>query len=87
MTSAPSARNTSQHLADHLRPVVIGGDILAYSYVREFHRAYGIERTIVLATQDIKMLSKSRFTDYRLVEGVTSRADVLYPALEALARA
>lgn len=86
MTSAPSARNTSQHLADHLRPVVIGGDILAYSYVREFHRAYGIERTIVLATQDIKMLSKSRFTDYRLIEGVTSRADVLYPALEALAR-
>ena len=54
--------------------------------MREFHRAYGIERTIVLATQDIKMLSKSRFTDYRLIEGVTSRADVLYPALEALAR-
>ena len=48
-----------------LQPVVVGGDILAYSYVRELHRAFDIERTIVLATQDIKMLSTSRFTDYR----------------------
>ena len=40
-----------------LQPVVVGGDILAYSYVRELHRAFDIERTIVLATQDIKMLS------------------------------
>ncbi|MEG0462206.1 carboxylate--amine ligase [Gordonibacter sp.] len=67
-----------------LQPVVVGGDILAYSYVREFHRAYGVKRTIVLATQDIKMLSTSRFTDYRLIEGI-HEAENLYAALEAVA--
>ena len=65
--TAPTARiASSADVARRLQPVVVGGDILAYSYVRELHRAYGIERTIVLATQDIKMLSSSRFTDYRL---------------------
>ncbi|MEG0990395.1 MAG: carboxylate--amine ligase [Gordonibacter sp.] len=67
-----------------LQPVVVGGDILAYSYVRELHRAYGVKRTIVLATQDIKMLSTSRFTDYRLIEGI-HEAENLYAALEAVA--
>ncbi|MEG2933514.1 MAG: carboxylate--amine ligase [Gordonibacter sp.] len=67
-----------------LQPVVVGGDILAYSYVRELHRAYGVKRTIILATQDIKMLSTSRFTDYRLIEGI-HEAENLYAALEAVA--
>lgn len=67
-----------------LQPVVVGGDILAYSYVREFHRAYGIERTVVLATQDIKMLSASRFTDYRLERDI-HEAEGLYDALERVA--
>ncbi len=67
-----------------LQPVVVGGDILSYSYVREFHRAYGVERTIVLATQDIKMLSASRFTDYRLTAGI-HEAENLYAALERVA--
>ena len=68
----------------HLQPIVIGGDILAYSWVREMHRAFGIERTIVLATQDIKMLSASKFTDYRLVDGLYE-GDTAYEALEAVA--
>lgn len=53
-----------------LKPIVVGGDILAYSYVRELNRAFGIEQTIVLAAADIKMLSTSRFTDYRLIPDV-----------------
>ena len=36
-----------------LKPIVVGGDILAYSYVRELNRAFGIEQTIVLAAADI----------------------------------
>lgn len=68
-----------------LQPVIVGGDILAYSYVRELHRAYGIDRTVVLATQDIKMLSSSRFTDYRL-EPRIHEPEGLYDALERVAR-
>ena len=71
-------------VARRLQPVVVGGDILAYSYVRELHRAYGVERTIVLAAHDIKMLSTSRFTDYRLEPNVHD-PEGLYDALEGVA--
>ena len=74
------------NIARMLQPVVVGGDILAYSWVRELHRAYGIERTIVLATQDIKMLSASKFTDYRLVDGLYDNGgENLVNALEKVA--
>ena len=75
---------TDEDVRNHLQPVVVGGDILAYSYVRELHRAYGIDRTIVLATQDVKMLSTSRFTDYRLVPDL-HEPEGLYRALEGVA--
>ncbi len=68
-----------------LQPVVVGGDVLAYSYVREFHRAYGIEKTIVLATQDVKHLSTSRFTDYRICPGI-HEPEPLYAELESIAQ-
>ncbi len=67
-----------------VQPVVVGGDILAYSYVREFHRAYGIDTTIVLATQDVKVLSTSQFTDYRIIPGIHD-AEMLYQTLERIA--
>ena len=67
-----------------LKPIVVGGDILAYSYVRELNRAFGIEQTIVLAAADIKMLSTSRFTDYRFIPDVHD-AEVLYATLEGIA--
>lgn len=51
-----------------LKVVIVGADILAYSYVREFNRAYGLDNFIVLASQDVKMLSESKFTDYRIHE-------------------
>ena len=75
----------TEDVARLLQPVVVGGDILAYSYVRELHRAFGIERTIVLATQNIKMLSESRFTDYRLEPHIHEQ-EGLYNALERIAR-
>ena len=83
MPASPRIASTAD-VAHRLQPVVVGGDILAYSYVRELHRAYGVERTIVLATQDIKMLSSSRFTDYRL-EPLIHEPEGLYDALERVA--
>lgn len=71
-------------VTQYLKPIIIGGDILAYSYVREFHRAYGIQQCIVLTTHDIKMLSESRFTDYR--QGINiHEGETLYETLEGIA--
>ena len=76
--------NRNDALIARLQPVIIGADILAYSYVREFHRAYGIDRCIILATKNVKMLSKSRFTDYRLIPG-QAIGNRICEALESLA--
>ena len=69
---------------DMLVPVIIGGDILAYSYVREFNRAFGITSSVVLATKDIKMLSSSKLCDYRLV-GCITEEDSLFAELSKIA--
>lgn len=73
-------RLQESQVASHLVPIVIGGDVLAYSFVREFHRAYGIERSIVIMTDDIKMLSSSKFTDCRIVAN-SGDPDILVPTL------
>ncbi len=71
---------TEPELAEKLVPVVLGGDILAYSYARCFHEAYGI-RTMVVSGVDVKFTSSSRFTDYRVEpamgEGDEAIADML----------
>lgn len=69
----------------YLLPVLVGGDILTYSYAREFHRAYGVEKCIVLATQEIKMLSESRLTDYRLCPDLYEEPERMYATLEQIA--
>jgi len=71
-------------VSKYLQPVVIGGDLLTYTYVREFHRAYGIEKTIVLATLDVKQLSTSKFTDYRICPDI-HQPEPLYRELEKIA--
>ena len=45
MPASPRIASTAD-VARRLQPVVVGGDILAYSYVRELHRAYGVERVM-----------------------------------------
>lgn len=74
-----------EEVSSLLQPVIVGGDILAYSYVRELNRAYGITSCIVLATQDIKMLSSSKFTDYRITPGA-GKPDTLIESLITLAQ-
>lgn len=82
MSTTPLCAPTE--VAQYLKPIIIGGDILAYSYVREFHRAYGIEQCIVLTSHDIKMLSSSKFTDYR--QGVNIHdGEAVYTTLETIA--
>ncbi len=80
MLPLPSEAAVTQKLV----PVVLGGDILGYSYVREFHRVYGVS-SIVLATADVKATSSSRFCDYRIVEGV-DQEDALVAYLLDLGR-
>ena len=70
-------------VARRLVPVIAGGTFLSYSYVREFHRAYGITRCIVVLGKEIKMLTASRFTDCRIVEDAGD-AEGLTRALEEI---
>lgn len=76
--------SSREDVKDKLLPVLVGGDILTYSYVREFHRIYGLRKCIVLATQDIKAISSSVFTDYRLRPDI-HEPEALYRELENIA--
>ncbi len=73
-------RMEESEISTHLVPIIIGGDVLAYSFVREFHRVYGIERSIVIMSEDIKMLTSSKFTDCRILQN-SGDPDVIVPAL------
>lgn len=73
-----------EEIGRRLVPVIVGGDILAYSYVREFHRHYGIKRCIVIMTKNVKMISASRFTDCYLAPHA-GEPEGLYAALETVA--
>ena len=75
--------HTDADVRAHLVPVVLGADILGYTYVRCFHETYGL-RSIVIATADVKATSSSRFCDYRIVEGA-DQEDVLLSLLDAIA--
>ena len=78
MAKSPAAAKiqTEQDVRELLQPVVLGADILGYTFVREFHRLYGLN-TIVLATADVKVTSTSRFADYRIVENVDTEEGLL----------
>lgn len=72
-------------LAEKLVPVVLGGDILAYSYARCFHEAYGI-KTMVVSGVDVKFTSSSRFTDYRVEPAMGEGDEAIAEMLRALGR-
>lgn len=63
-------------------PVLFGGDVLIYTWVRCFHERYGLTSQ-VYATTDAKMLSSSRFCDYHVEPGV-DRSDVCLDLLREL---
>lgn len=66
-------------LKSYLQPVVIGGDLLAYTWVRCFHETYGIE-PIVLTGLEIKQISTSRLCSNVIVPDI-DQGDNLMQAL------
>ena len=76
---------TEQEVGRKIVPVIIGGTFLAYAYIREFHAKYGTTRCIVVLTQDVKMLTTSRFAECHIVEDA-AHPEGLYRALEKIGR-
>ncbi|MBY4797068.1 hypothetical protein K6V98_01650 [Collinsella sp. AGMB00827] len=68
-----------------LVPVVLGADILGYTFVREFHSLYGLT-SIVLAEADVKATSSSRFSDYRILGSSIEDEDFLISYLTELGK-
>ncbi|WEV69816.1 ATP-grasp domain-containing protein [Bifidobacterium sp. ESL0775] len=68
----------------YLQPVILGADTLGYSYVRCFNELYGIT-SIVLSAADQRFVSRSRFTDYRIVKHIDQES-VLIDYLMALGK-
>lgn len=69
-------------LKARLQPVVIGGDLLAYTWVRCFHETYGIV-PIVLTGLPIKQIEKSRLCENRIVADM-DQGDNLMDALRTV---
>lgn len=64
-----------------IQPVILGADYSAYAYVRAFREAYGV-RSRIYASFDVKSISRTRFADYRVVDGFDTE-EVLLATLEA----
>ncbi len=80
----PAHMTSQEQVRKQLVPIVLGADILVYSYVRSFSETYALEnKPIVLTTQDVKIVSSSKLCDYRMVEGV-DKDDVLVEQLLAI---
>lgn len=76
-------RLTEGELSERLVPVVLGGDVLAYSYARCFHEAYGV-KTIVCSSVDVRVTSSSRFVDYRIEAAMGEGEDAIVGLLRSL---
>ena len=58
------------------QPVVLGADVLGYSYTRQFFETYGV-KSIVLAQMDVRFTSRSKFNDYRTISAVDQEESLL----------
>ena len=70
--------------ATDFRPVILGGDITAYSLVRTFHAAYAV-RPLVVNMTDGGSIGMSRLCDHVYIEGFED-PDVFVGALEKVGR-
>ncbi len=67
----PAHMTSQAQVRRELVPIVLGADILAYSYVRSFCETYDLaNKPIVLTTMDVKIVSSSKLCDYRVIDGV-----------------
>ena len=66
----PALMTSEAQMRRELVPIVLGADILVYSYVRSFAETYRLDhKPIVITTQDVKIVSSSELCDYRMVDG------------------
>ncbi len=70
--------------APDVRPVILGGDITAYSLIRTFHAAYGV-RPIVVNMSTSGPVGLSTLCDHVYVEGF-ERPEVFLEAVERVGR-
>lgn len=56
MTSVPTASGV------RFQPVILGADVLGYTFVRELNRYYGV-RPILIAGADVRMTTRTRLAD------------------------
>jgi D-aspartate ligase len=66
------------------RPVILGGDITAYSLVRTFHEAYGLQPLVVNMTKS-GPIALSRLVEHRYVENL-EQEQVLLDTLVSIGR-
>ncbi|MDU5612409.1 MAG: carboxylate--amine ligase, partial [Slackia sp.] len=69
----------------NIKPVIFGGDILAYSYARCMHEAYGV-RSLVICSNDVKMVTSSKFLDAIVDHGIEDTAYLLGLAKKIVAQ-
>lgn len=65
-SGAAQGIDTKEDVARKLVPTIVGSDYLAYSYAREFASRYGV-RTKIIAMNDLKYLSSSKYVDYEVM--------------------
>lgn len=70
-------------IATRFVPVVLGGEVFAYSLARCFNEAYGI-KTIVLSAVNVRVTSSSRFVDYRICPEMGQGDDAIVALLSRL---
>ncbi len=73
---------TPEQLPGRLQPVILGADYSAYAYTRAFREAYGA-KPIIMGSDDIKSISRTRFAEYRHIPGMDSE-DMLMEILPKL---
>ncbi len=76
---------TEDQVSERFVPIVLGGEVFAYSIARCMHDAYGI-KTIVLSAVDVQVTSSSRFVDYRIVPEMGQGEDAIVELLARMGR-
>lgn len=62
-------------------PVILGGDITAYSLARSFHEEYGI-KSLVLSQLEAKIISESKICDNIVCDGLENKEVLLDKLIE-----
>lgn len=72
-----------------IAPVLFGGDILTYSYAREFRREFGhvCPKIRLLCSQDVKMVTATRYAEVTVDHGIEDTEHLLDVACRLVAEA